>query len=435
MARISRRQVEGAKPSPDGKRWVLWDDRLTGFGLLVLPSGVKSYVFDYRTVEGRKRRATIGKANALTPDQARTIAEKMSATVKAGGDPLDAKARARQAATVGDILDAYLKSGRFVEKAASTQAVDQGRIRRHLRPLLGRTFANKLTAEDVRRAFAAIRDGKTATDEKTKVRGRARVTGGETAARDSISLLRAILNWAVAEGLAKQNPAQNVKLGTNGQREIFLDDPDHYRRLFATLADMQERREIRAAVADCIRVIALTGARRGEIVGARWRHVDMRAGTIVLPPASHKTGRRTGKPRVIHLPTGAQEIIARQPAGEADDLVFKPAKGEGPIALSKPWRKIRQAAELPEGIGLHGLRHSVASWLALGGAQAAEIMGALGHRQLSTAQRYIHFADTARAALAERAAAPVLAGLAAAKADATPAEVVPIATAKRGVDR
>jgi hypothetical protein len=46
------------------------------------------------------------------------------------------------------------------------------------------------------------------------------------------------------------------------------------------------------------------------------------------------------------------------------------------------------------------------------GAQAPEIMAAMGHRQLSTVQRYIHFAETAQQALAERAAAPALAGMA-----------------------
>ena len=49
----------------------------------------------------------------------------------------------------------------------------------------------------------------------------------------------------------------------------------------------------------------------------------------------------------------------------------------------------------------------------MSGAQAPEIMTAMGHRQLSTVQRYIHFAESARQALAERAASVALAGMAA----------------------
>lgn len=81
----------------------------------------------------------------------------------------------------------------------------------------------------------------------------------------------------------------------------------------------------------------------------------------MLPPASHKTGRKTGKPRVIALPTAAQAIVARQPAGTPDEFVFTPARGDGALALSKIWRKVRVEAELPADIGLHGLRHSLAS--------------------------------------------------------------------------
>jgi integrase len=85
------------------------------------------------------------------------------------------------------------------------------------------------------------------------------------------------------------------------------------------------------------------------------------------------------------------------------------------MSLSRPWRAIRKQAELPEGIGLHGLRHSTASHMAMAGAEAAEIMAALGHRQLSTAARYIHWAEDARRALAGKAAAVAIAGLNAAE--------------------
>jgi integrase len=69
-------------------------------------------------------------------------------------------------------------------------------------------------------------------------------------------------------------------------------------------------RRIRTPVADAIRLIALTGCRRGEAAGLRWSHVDLQHGRLVLPPTAHKTGRKTGKPRTIILPSTAQAIIA-----------------------------------------------------------------------------------------------------------------------------
>ena len=165
MARISKRIVDAARAGT--KPTFTWDSTLPGFGLLVLPSGAKSFVFQYRTAEGRTRRATIGKVGALTPEQARALADDMSRKVKGGGDPLEDKRKAREALTVGQLLDDYLASGRFAEKAASTRLTDTGRIERHLRPLLGGRHVGKLQSEDIRRAFAAIRDGKTAARVKT----------------------------------------------------------------------------------------------------------------------------------------------------------------------------------------------------------------------------------------------------------------------------
>ncbi|MGA8688974.1 MAG: integrase arm-type DNA-binding domain-containing protein, partial [Methyloceanibacter sp.] len=353
MPKITKRIVDAAVPDLS-RRFVIWDEQIMGFGLLVLASGIKSYIYRYRNSEGRERRATIGRHGAWTPDQARRKAEELRAAVREGRDPIAEKKERRKAPAVAHILDAYLASEKFKAKAPSTQAIDRGRIERHLKPLLGKRQVHALTPGDVERACAAIRDGKTATNVKTCKRGMARVRGGEGTARMSIQLLRSVFGWAVREGLAKSNPCAHVRTGPSGTRDIILEDAGGYARLFKTLDRMERERRIREPVADAIRLIALTGARRGELAGLRWAYVDLKRGVLMLPPLAHKAGRRTGKARVIGLPAAAQAIIARQPAGKPDAYVFAPSYGVGPIQLSKPWRKIRVEAELPTGIGLHG---------------------------------------------------------------------------------
>ena len=409
--RLSKATVTNAKA--EGKTAFYWDDEIAGFGLVVQPSGSKSYCYQFRTAEGRSRRGTLGKpSETFTPTRAREKAKGWRRIIEDGGDPLEDKRQAREALTMADLFDKYLESPRFSEKAESTRAIDRGRITRHLVPTVGRVFVHKLTTDAARLAFAKIRDGKTACNVKTGRYGRARVTGGEGTARSAIRLLRAVFAWAIDEGYATENPAANVKVGTDGERDVILSSAEEYKRLFRTMQTLEDEQKIRQPVADAIRVIALTGARRQEIASLIWRHVDLANGQIVLPATRHKTGGKTGKPRIITLPAAAQAIIARQPEGEPDSFVFRPAKGKGALGLSKVWReKIRDAAELPEGIGLHGLRHSLATGMAMAGAQAAEIMVTLGHRQLSTTQRYIHAAQDARTSLAERAAATVTAAL------------------------
>jgi Arm DNA-binding domain len=129
VPKITKRVVDAASPRLD--RYFIWDSELRGFGLLVMPSGIKSYFYNYRNAEGRERRATIGKHGEWTPTQARAKAEDYREAVRAGRDPLADKRALKEAPTVGDILDAYLASESFKDKAGSTQRVDKGRIERH----------------------------------------------------------------------------------------------------------------------------------------------------------------------------------------------------------------------------------------------------------------------------------------------------------------
>lgn len=412
------------------KDYLLWDADIKGFGLKVTKSGAKSYVFQYRTAEGKTRRYTIGKvSHLLTAEQARSKARELYSRTFAGDDPMQGKIDRKAAFTVNELLDDYLASTRFKDKAASTQYVDKGRIERHVRPLLGSAIADKLTASDVRAFQDAVTAGKTASTTKTKARGKAIVTGGRGTADKAVLILRAAYSWAISEERLTNNPCAKVEVLPPGKRTAIMESTDHYASFFKTLATMEEQLRIRPAAADALRFLALTGARRGEVVNMKWDYVNLRSGVVSIPANQHKTGRRTNEAKVIALSAGAREIIARQPDGNPDEFVFRPAKGtaEG-IALSRIWITVREEAKLPADLTLHGLRHSVGSHLAMAGTSAAELMATLGHKQVSTTMRYIHFAEEARSTLAERAASVAMAGMA--EASGKPkAEVLPI---KRG---
>ena len=167
-------------------------------------------------------------------------------------------------------------------------------------------------------------------------------------------LLRAIFTWGIKENIAiDRNPADGVSTGSDGERDVVLEEEAQYVRLFEALATMERERRLTSPVADAIRIIAMTGARRGEVTGLRWQHVDLKRGQITLPARGHKTGRKTGKPRIITLPTAAQEIIARQPERGPGDFVFASTKRGRPVLLAKPWRLIRVEADLPQDIVLY----------------------------------------------------------------------------------
>ncbi len=426
--KLSKKTVDAATPGDRDK--YVWDSELSGFGLVVRPSGSKSFVYQYRTAEGASRRIKIGNySDALTADQARKKAKELFRDVLSGIDPLGEKRARRAAITVDKLLDLYIESEKFKAKADSTRVVDKGRIDRHVRPLLGSKIADKLTENDVRRMQRSVAEGATAATIKTKARGVSRVKGGTGTADKAVLILRAAYSWAVSEKLLDKNPAVDIEVAPPGKRETIIESAEDYSKLFKALDAMEREHRMRPAVADAIRFVALTGARRGEVVGMKWRHVELRNGRVVFPPREHKTGRRTGAPRIIMLPSQARDIIARQGEGEPDDYVFRPAKGDGPMSMQKPWQQVRKEAGLPDDLVLHGLRHSVGSHLAMAGGSTVELMHALGHKQVSTTLRYVHLADNARSTLAERAAAVALAGM---NSDQPRAEVLPIPNAKGG---
>lgn len=322
---------------------------------------------------------------------ARRKAEEYRALLLQGRDPLEEKQVARDRLAVSGLIDAFLSSSAFTGKRSTTQYVDRKRIDGHLRPLLGGLRVDEVTMQAVEKEIRTICDGKHA--------GKGRVKGGEGIARSSVRRFRAILHWGYKAGSVDWDAVQaarNVEIGRDGRREMILEDPDAYARLWAMLDRMVTPDHenpaplLRPVVADAIRLIALTGARRSEITGLLWRHVDLAKGLIVLPPDRHKTGGKTGEARVIGLPSLAMDVLRRQERGGTDDPVFPASNGQAKLYLDAPWHAIRVAADLPEGIGLHGLRHTFASYMAMQGAQAAEIMAALGHKDMTTSQRYVH---------------------------------------------
>ena len=150
---IGLRQVRAIK-----KGETIWDQSLPGFGARRQNSEAVSYFLYYRTAEGRQRWYTIGKHGApWTPDTAREEARRVRGDVAREADPAAERRAKRQAKTVADLCDTYLKdveAGRLITrrrapKKPSTIGSDRGRIERHIKPLLGRMKVVAVTREDV----------------------------------------------------------------------------------------------------------------------------------------------------------------------------------------------------------------------------------------------------------------------------------------------
>jgi integrase len=168
-----------------------------------------------------------------------------------------------------------------------------------------------------------------------------------------------------------------------------------------------ERVAISPSAVAAVRLLALTGARKGEILGLQWAWVDASSGRAHLPDS--KSGEKT-----LILPPAALAVLASLQTVEGNPYVIVGGKPGAPLVnLKDPWLAIREAANLDD-VRIHDLRHSFASVGAAGGASLPIIGALLGHSQPSTTARYAHLADDPLQAAAADIGAKIWAAMGAA---------------------
>ncbi len=384
--KLTKRSVDAL--SAGDRRLLVWDRELKGFGVRLETTGLKTFIVRYRAGGGRRaprRQMNIGRFGTVTVEQARCEAKRELGQVAQGKDPVKERTAARRALTVKELCDLYLDQG-VGHKKASTLATDRGRIRRHIVPLLGNRQITNVSTVDVEKFMRDVANGKTARTTRTKPRGKAVVQGGKGTAARTVGLLGAIFTFAVKRQLLSENPARGVKRYPDNRNETYLSLED-IRKLGTVLSELESEGENPTGIA-CLRLLALTGARKGEIVGLRWDEVDFGTGCLRLRDS--KTGAK-----IIPLGEVASELIANQPKLAGSIWVFPSLKtnGETPfMGIEKTWKKVRLKLEMPK-VRIHDLRHSFASVGVAEGASLPIIGAILGHREVSTTQRYAHLAD------------------------------------------
>ncbi|MBF0588897.1 MAG: tyrosine-type recombinase/integrase [Magnetococcales bacterium] len=376
--KLTKRAVDAITPSE--KDAYHFDSDLHGFGLKCTPHGRKVYIVQYR-IHGRKRRMVIGPhGSPWTPTTARLEASRLLGVVAEGNDPADIKRKEKTRPTIAELCELYLQEGVTIKKE-STLATDRGRITRHILPLLGKKRAHLVKRVDVQRFMKAVADGKTAADIKTKARGRAIVKGGKGTANRTLELLGGIFAFAIDREIMTTNPVHGVKKFPRGKRERFLTAEE-----LGRLGDALQKAEAEGvnlfAIA-AIRLLVLSGCRRGEILNLEWTHVDFDIGCLRLPDS--KTGAK-----IVQLGAAALEILAALPRIEDQPFVIPGSiHGKPLVGLPRIWRKIRDWADLTD-VRIHDLRHAFASIVVQGGMGLPIVGALLGHSDTATTQRYAH---------------------------------------------
>jgi Arm domain-containing DNA-binding protein len=120
---------------PQGKSEAFyWDASCRGFGLRVLKSGRRSWIYQYRDEHKRTRRIVIGDVSAVNLDTARTVARRHAANVTQGANPSAQRKMTRAAVSVLEVIEGYLRHAEARQRPRSYQET-QRHLRRHAAPL------------------------------------------------------------------------------------------------------------------------------------------------------------------------------------------------------------------------------------------------------------------------------------------------------------
>ena len=346
---------------------IYWDNRVTGFGLKATQAGNKNFVVQYR-FHGKSRRMNIGKYDTLMPDQARLMARAILAQVILGNDPLEERQDKRREPTFAMLVEDYIIRHAIPNKSESTVLDDKSIINKFLLPSPLRHM--KVTNITKRNIEPIIINMQATPYRANRVR----------------SLLLKMFNLAIDWEWIEKNPVRAIPKYREHKRMRWLSADEIHRLMDALDASPYQQS------AYAIRLLMFTGARKSEVLHAKWQDFNLQQGTWIKP--AHTTKQK----REETIPLSEQAIALLHTMHvdfyiESDYLFPSPHDAGKPVDdVRSFWLSICKIARL-DNARIHDLRHSFASHLVQNGVSLPIIGRLLGHTQAQTTMRYAHLAD------------------------------------------
>jgi integrase len=367
---------------PASGNQITYDSEVKGFGCRVTANGARAFILNYRTRAGRERRYTIGQFPDWKTAAARAEAAELKKRIDLGEDPLAKVEADRNAKTVAELCERFERD-HFGKLRPSTASDYRSLIEREIKPALKHLKVKDVTFSDV--------DG---LHQKITRRG------ATYQANRTVAILSKMFALSKRSGWRTDNPCQGIERNQEQKRHRYLS-ADEITRLTKALSEFEDQQ-----AANIVRLLLLTGSRRGEVLGAKWDQFDLKEGVWTKPGA-------TTKQKTVHrvpLSAPARQLLSelRQQGEDDSGFVFPARRGSGHRdGIKLEWKAICSAAQI-SGARIHDLRHTYASMLASAGMSLPIIGALLGHSQPATTARYSHLMDDPLRQATERVGAAVM---------------------------
>lgn len=268
-----------------------------GLFLRIRPNGAKSWLFCFRIGKDRTwRQMTLGSLKDVSVKEARDQLKELKRLVKEGIDPRHARAAAKQeniqAISMQGLFDSWIEYIKIDKEVSLTWIKrHEDRWRLHLKNSLG-----NILARDISRAHLA-----NALDTMTR-------KGIREETRKALTTLNLMLDYALTRHLIEANPARMLKpkdfSATANKPRARVLTLSELRQLWLAL-DQSSSLSLSTITTSAIKLLILTGARRGEVAGMRWSELNLDEGTWILPSDRTKNAQK----HIIYLSSFAIEII------------------------------------------------------------------------------------------------------------------------------
>jgi len=361
---LTQAVTKRAKCDEGKTKQFFYDTELKGFMLEVRSNGRKTFFLKVTTQEGKRKSTRLGDATILPTAEARSKALKLKRAIEEGKDVTLSTPIAKDTITLNEFyIDYYLPQIKLHNKSYKH---NMSTFKVHILPRFGKELMNKITSQQISNAQLDM-----LTSKKLK----------NGTANKLVFFLRHAFKMAIDMKIAGilENPANNVKKLEELHRQRYITKVDV--QVLMKVARNSKNQLLKYIIP----FLLLTGARKNEVLRAKWSDVDFHRSIWTIPITKNK------KIRKLPISKELKKLIHEIPR-KSRFLFPSPYSNRHLHLCYKTWDTVRKKAGLHD-LRIHDLRHSYASILVNSGRSIYEVQTLLGHSDTKMTQRYAHLSN------------------------------------------